>query len=108
MSPPIWSVVIAMGVANLVIRVLPFAALSRVRLPAPIERWLSFVPVSVLAALVVGEIARPGGEWMPPLANPYLWAAVPTALVYLRWRSFMGATLTGVASFLLIRWLMGG
>ena len=39
--------------------------------------------------------------------NPYLLAAVPTALVYRFTRSFLGAMLAGVASFLAFSYLLG-
>jgi branched-subunit amino acid transport protein len=99
----IWAVVIGMGVANYALRLLPIAVLSRLELPRPILRWLSFIPVSVLAALVVVEVLRPDGSWLPPASNPYLFAAVPTAYIFYRTRSFLGATLAGIALFVVFR-----
>jgi branched-subunit amino acid transport protein len=103
----IWTVVVGMGVLNYALRLVPFAVLSRMKLPDWATRFLSFVPVAVMSALVVGEVVRPGGAWLTPWHNPYLWAAVGTALVYWRWRSFLGATLAGIAMFIALRWLLG-
>ncbi|MDI6900149.1 MAG: AzlD domain-containing protein [Anaerosomatales bacterium] len=103
----IWAVVIGMAVANFAVRIVPVAVLSRLRLPRPVERWLSYIPVSVMAALVVGEVLRPGGDWRSLADNPYLLAAIPTALIYHRWRSFLGATVAGVLFFLAFRALLG-
>jgi branched-subunit amino acid transport protein len=103
----VWAVVVGMGAANYVLRATPFVALSKVRLPDWAQRWLSFIPVSVMAALVAGEVVRPGGAWIVPWHNAYLLAAFGTALVYMRFRSLMGATLAGLALFLVLRWALG-
>lgn len=99
----VWGVVIGMGVVNYALRLLPVAVLSKIRLPRPVERWLSFIPVSVMAALVVGEIFHPNGTWPLPWANPHLLATIPTALVYLKTRSFITTSVLGIVFFVLIR-----
>ena len=102
-----WSVIVGMAVTNLALRLLPIAALSRLRLPATLERWLSYVPASVMAAIVTTEVLRPSGRWQPVFANPYLLAALPTALVYRLTKSLFGATVSGVLAFLAFRYLLG-
>lgn len=103
----IWAVIIGMALVNFLIRFPSLAILSRAELPAWAKRWLSFIPVSAMATLVVGGVIRPDGRWLNPLANPYLWASVVTGVVYWRFRSFLGATLVGVASFLAFTALLG-
>ncbi|MDO9107689.1 MAG: AzlD domain-containing protein [Coriobacteriia bacterium] len=102
----IWSVVIGMALANFLVRFIPIAIVSRVELPGPIMRWLSFIPASVMGALVAAEVFRPGGSWIDPVHSPYGWAALLTGLVYWRSRSFLGATLAGMLGFVALRaWL---
>lgn len=103
----VWGVVAGMALTNFAFRAAPIAALSRFRLPEVVERWLGFVPVSVMAAIVASSVIRPGGVWLSPVHNPYLLAAVPTALVYRFTRSFLGATVVGVLAFLALRYLLG-
>jgi branched-subunit amino acid transport protein len=103
----VWTVIAGMALTNIALRVLPLGVLSRLRMPRVLERWLSYVPVSVMAAMVALEVLRPGGRWMGIFDNPYLLATVPTALVYRYTKSFIGATLTGVLSFLALRYLLG-
>lgn len=103
----IWGVIIAMAIANFIVRFVPIAAISRVELPRPVMRWLSFVPVSVMGSLVAGEVLRPGGNLLSPWHNPYLMAALPTALVYYKTRSFLGATLAGMLVFVALRAIVG-
>lgn len=106
-SDYIWAVIATMAVANYVVRYPPIAILSRIDLPEWLRRWLSYIPVSVMATLVVGEVVRPDGAWLQPLANPYLWASVGTGLVYWRFRSFLGASLAGIVFFLALRAALG-
>ncbi len=96
-----------MGIANYAVRFLPMALLSRLELPRPLLRFLSFIPVTVMSALTVGEILRPDGQWLVPTSNPYLFAAIPTAFVYYKWRSFLGTTVAGIGFFLVFRALVG-
>ena len=103
----VWAVIAGMAVTNVALRFVPLAILSRVSLPRVVERWLSYVPVTVMAAIAAVEVVRPQGRWLPPLSNPYLFAAIPTALVYRYTRSLLGATLAGVGAFLAFRQLLG-
>lgn len=102
-----WGLAIAMAITNLVFRLGPIALLSRVRMPLAVERWLSFVPASVMSALVATEILHPGGRWMLPWQNIYVFAAIPTALVYWKTKSFLGASVTGMVAFLALRYFVG-
>lgn len=103
----IWAVIVGMALANYAVRFPPMTLLSRMSLPGWLRTWLSYVPVAVMATLVVGEVARPEGKWMVSLDNPYAWAALATGLVYWRFRSFLGATVAGVAFFLALRATLG-
>ncbi len=103
----IWAVVIGMAVTNYLTRFPPIAVVSRIDLPRPVMRWLSFIPVSVMGSLVALEVLRPGGTFVDPLTSPYVWAALPTALVYRLTRSFLGATVTGMVLFVALRVLLG-
>ena len=103
----IWGAILGLGVTNYVLRATPFLALAGVELPPWAQRWLDFIPVSVMAALVVGEVVRPSGAWLTPWHNPYLWASIGTGLIYWRWRSLIGATVAGIALFVAFRWLLG-
>lgn len=88
-------------------RVLPLMILSRFRLPAWSERWLSHVPVSIMAALVAQELLIDDGRLAPLWPNPELLAAVLALLVAVRTRSLLGTVLTGIVSLMLLRLLLG-
>jgi branched-subunit amino acid transport protein len=108
MSPALaWGLVIGMAATNMVIRLVPIGVLSHLELPPVVHRWLGYVPVSVMAAIVATQILRPDGHWMLRPDNPSLLASVPTALVFHFTRSFLGATAAGILSFLALRYLLG-
>lgn len=103
----IWTVIIGVAVANFAVRFIPLATVSRIDLPRPVMRWLSYVPVAVMGAIVADEVLTPSGEYIAPWDNPYLIAAIPTALVYYKTRSFLGAVVVGMLVFIALRALMG-
>lgn len=103
----VWGLIAGMAVTNIVVRATPIAVMSRFELPEAVRRWLSYVPVSVMSAMVALEVLKPGDQWRLTLSNPYLLGAVPTALVYRFTRSFLGAAVTGIAAFLAFRYLLG-
>ena len=96
-------VIAGMALTNFALRFLPLAFLSRLQLPRPVMLWLSYVPISVMGALVASEVLRPGGEWQPPLTSPYVWASALTIVTFRLTRSFLGATLAGIAAFVVLR-----
>jgi branched-subunit amino acid transport protein len=104
----VWGVVVGMAVLNFAVRFVPIAVVSRIELPKPVMRWLSFVPISVMGALVAGTVVSPGGEFQAPWTNPWLLATAVTAFAYLRFRSFLGATVIGIIAFVAFRAVLGG
>jgi branched-subunit amino acid transport protein len=106
-STMIWGLIAGMALTNIAIRATPLSLTSRLHLPETVRRWLAYVPVSVMASIVAVQVLRPDGRLSLSLTNPYLLAAVPTAVVYRFTRSFLGAVLTGVVAFLAFRYLLG-
>jgi branched-subunit amino acid transport protein len=102
----IWGLIAGMALTNFLIRVIPISIMSRLELPEPLRRWLGYVPVSVMAAIVAVQVFHPAERFDFALTNPYLLAAVPTALVYRFTRSFLGATAAGILTFLALRYLL--
>lgn len=100
-------VIAGMAIINLALRLTPLALLAERTLPRPVTRWLSFIPIAVMGALVATEVLSPRGQFQPPLTNPGLYAAALTMLVFRFTRSFLGATLAGMVSFVAIRALLG-
>lgn len=101
--PALLALFVGMALVTYLPRMLPLVVLSRFRLPPLVLRWLSFVPVSVLAALLAKELLiSKEGLALPP-AHPQLLAAIPAVLVGALTRSLMGTVLAGIAAMALLR-----
>jgi len=87
-------------------RVLPLVLLSRVQLPNWAMRWLSYVPVAVMAALVGQDVLAVEGQLAPLHRNAELFAAVLTFAAALLTRSLLVTVVAGVASMMALRFLM--
>ena len=105
----LWTIV-GMGIVTYLPRLIPFLALAGGgeggTLPAWLERWLRYVPVAVLAAMLLPSLLVIEGRASLAWDNLYLWAAVPTAWIAWRTRSLIGAVLAGMAVVALGRWLL--
>lgn len=89
-------------------RVLPMMYLRVERLPRAALRWLSFVPVAVMAALLGPDVLVRDGALMLSIHNIYLVAAIPALLVSVRTGSFFGTIACGMGGVALLRWVGWG
>lgn len=103
----IWGVIVGAALINFTLRFAPIAIVSRLELPKPIIHWLSYVPISVMGALVAIEVLHPGERSVPVLTNPAVWAAALTMIAFRFTKSFLGATIVGIVSFVALRALLG-
>lgn len=105
--PEILYLILGSAVVTVIPRVLPLALLSRFNLPQWFVRWLSYVPIAVLAALLAQSVLFTGGALNISSRNHALLAIIPTLLVAVRTRSLIGTVVTGVAAMALLRLLFG-
>lgn len=101
--PAVLLLFLGMALVTYLPRMAPLVILSRLELPAWLLRWLSFVPVAVLSALLAKELLVNGRQVDVSLGHPHLWAAIPTFIVAARTRSLMGTVLVGIGSMALAR-----
>ncbi|MFF2482408.1 AzlD domain-containing protein [Paenibacillus sp. NPDC058071] len=86
-------------------RVVPLIVLSRMELPEWAIRWLDYVPISVMAALVGQELFVQKGQFSL-LNNIELLAAIPTVLVAIKTKSLLGTVITGMISIMALRYFI--
>jgi branched-subunit amino acid transport protein len=85
-------------------RVFPLLFLHRKEIPEPLLRWLSFIPVAILAALLAPSLAVANGRLDLTRHNLFLLAAVPTvAVAALNRRNLFLTALVGMVSLVLLR-----
>ncbi|MBG0778303.1 MAG: AzlD domain-containing protein [Desulfovibrionaceae bacterium] len=93
----IFLTICAMAAVTYLPRLLPALALSSRRLPEWVERWLTYVPAAVLAALLFPGVLAPHGAPDVSGDNLFFWAALPTAAVALATRSLFLTVAVGMA-----------
>ena len=77
-------------------RLLPVWVLSSKSLPPLVVKWLRYVPVAVLAAMLFPSLLVQERRVDVGLENLFLWAAVPTFLIAWKKRSLFGAVIVGM------------
>lgn len=103
-----WSIlviIIGASIVTLIPRVLPLVVLSRIQIPEWGMRWLNYVPIAVMAALVGQELLMKNGEMSPLQNNLELLAALPTFLVAKLTRSLLGTVVVGIISIMVLRFI---
>ena len=86
-------------------RVVPMMYLRTESLPPFIRRWLSFVPVAVMAALLGPDVLIRQGQLDLSTDNLFLLVAIPSLLVARLTNSFFGTIAFAMGGVALGRWL---
>lgn len=103
--PEIFLLILGSAAVTVIPRVLPLALLTRFNLPQWFIRWLSYVPIAVLAALLAQSVLFTDGDLNISGHNFALLAILPTLVVAARTRSLIGTVVTGVVTMALLRLL---
>ncbi len=98
-----WLVVISAGVATFALRFAFIALFGRVTVPGWLERALTYVAPSVLAAITLPAVVAPGGNIS--LWNPFIPAAIIGGVAAWMTRSIGGAIVAGLLALWIIQWL---
>jgi branched-subunit amino acid transport protein len=101
----VFLIILGSAIVTFIPRVLPLMVLSRFQLPEWATRWLNYVPISVMAALVGQEIFMKGGKISFSTNNVELLAAIPTFLIAILTRSLLATVLAGILSLFVLRFL---
>jgi branched-subunit amino acid transport protein len=104
--PEIALLIFLMAAVTYLPRLLPILLLSRRTLPGAIQRWLSYVPVAVLAALLAPALLAPEGELNFALAeNAALWVSIPVFAVAFFSRNLFVTVIVGMTLIALVRYV---
>lgn len=104
---PMILIILGAAIVTIVPRVAPLVLLSRITLPERAVRWLGFVPIAVLAALLAQTVFMPDGRFALPPENLAMIAIVPVLAIAALTRSLIKTVLGGVAMMALLRWMLG-
>ncbi len=94
---------VCMGLVTYLPRLLPAWFLRGRTLHPFIEAWLKYVPVAVLAALLLPSLLISEGQLNLAWNNLYLWAAIPAGVTAWKTRSMFATVLVGMAVVAIVR-----
>ncbi|MDG4656269.1 AzlD domain-containing protein [Ectobacillus antri] len=95
-----WEVIIIILGAAIVTalpRVLPLVLLSKVSLSSKVQKWLRYIPIAVLSALLTQTLVLQQGE-----SAEWIAAAVSLGVAYLT-RSLLWTVVTGIVVIMCLR-----
>lgn len=85
-------------------KVLPVTFLRGDSLPPLLRRWLDFVPVAVMAALVCPDIFIYDGRFDLSSNNLFLLVSIPTFVVAWKTKNYFVTIAVGIGLVILARW----
>jgi len=100
-------VIIGASIVTLIPRVLPLMVFSRMKLPEWAMRWLSYVPIAVMAALVGQELLLEDGKPTSFYRSAEFYAAISAIVTAIWTRSLLATVIAGVLSVIALRFLSG-
>lgn len=98
--------ILGMQAVTYVPRLVPMLLFSSRQLPALAIAWLRYVPVAVLAAMLLPALLLVEHKISLAPDNLFLWAAMPTLLIAWKTRSLFGSVLCGMVIVALARFIM--
>lgn len=84
-------------------RILPFVLTKAITLPPILERFLSYLTMTILTALLLQSLLNFHEGHFPTLRFPEIIACVPALIVGIRTNDLMKIVLTGVLGIALLR-----
>jgi branched-subunit amino acid transport protein len=97
-------IIVGCAIVTFIPRTIPFAVIRKLKLPAPIVKWLSYIPVCLLTALIVQGAIRPTDS-LPAINWLHLMILVPTLLTALKTKSLLLTVVAGILTAALARWI---
>lgn len=86
-------------------RVLPFVLTKALTLPPTFQKFLSYLPMTILTALLFQSLLNFQTGHFPTLRFPEIFACIPALIVGIRTNDLMKIVLTGVLGMALLRLL---
>ena len=100
----IW-IIVGSALVTWLPRIIPFIFVRNVKLPDVVLKWLSFIPICILSALVVENLLNTDQSFVT-LDWPVFAAFIPTLIVAIWTKSLSTTVVVGVISMAAIRYLL--
>ncbi|WP_042166517.1 AzlD domain-containing protein [Paenibacillus gorillae] len=97
-------IIIGAALVTLIPRVVPLMVLSRMNIPDWAMRWLNYIPIAVMAALVGEQLMTADHGLFQNKVE--LLAALPTFAMAIFTRSLLGTVVVGIVSVMVLRLIL--
>lgn len=106
MNTYVWSVIIGGCVVTVLPRVLPITILSKMKLNKRIEEFLTYIPISILTALIAVELFTADNKFDIKGHSLEILAALPVILVSIKKNNLLLTVIVGVVSIAVLRFII--
>jgi branched-subunit amino acid transport protein len=103
----LWLVILLTGVLTFGTRLSFILLIERLKLPGWFQRSLRYIPLAVLSAIILPELASRNSALDLSLRNPQFFAGALAVLVAWRTRNVLLTIIVGLASLLLFQAVLG-
>ncbi|EKQ51269.1 MULTISPECIES: AzlD domain-containing protein [unclassified Clostridium] len=101
----VWSVILGGCIVTVLPRILPITILSKIKLNKRVEEFLTYIPISILAALIAVELFTVDNKFSIDGNFLELIAAIPTILVAIKKNELLLTVVVGIISIAVLRFL---
>lgn len=99
--------ILGMAIVTYLPRVLPLLVLSNRSIPAKVSKWMSFIPVSIFAALIFSDIFFWQSQFnVNPLVNIKLLPSILVLLVAYKTKNLLWSMIVGILAIALMVYLI--
>ena len=102
----IFLVILTSAVVTWIPRILPFVLVKYRGLPDPVLRFLKYLPIAIILALILSSLVEGKLGQLPQVRWVDLVATIPTMIVAFRYKNLMSTVLFGIVLVALLRWLI--
>jgi branched-subunit amino acid transport protein len=105
MNAYVWYVIIGGCIVTVIPRVLPITILSKIKLNDKVTKFLTYIPISILSALIAAELFTVNNKFSIQDNFLEVLAAIPTILVALKKNNLLLTVIVGIISIAILRFL---
>lgn len=99
-------IIIGCALVTFIPRIVPFAVVRNLKLPSAILKWLSYIPICLLTALIAQGLLKQTESSIPSIDWHNLIILIPTLLTAIKTKSLLATVLAGIVSAALVRWVL--
>lgn len=99
-------IILGSALVTMIPRVMPLMVMSKLNLPSWLLKWLDFVPIAVISALIGQQLFVVNDSIS--LSENYieLLAAIPTFLIAIKTRSLLITVLSGIVAIIILNFFL--